>query len=169
MLATLTSQSSAADLMPGLCLRGLSLGFLFIPLTTGSLADLSPKEIGAGSGIINLTRQLGGSIGIAVLSALIDQRSTLHRDRLSAHVDAGNSVVSSWLNHAVGSLHHSGLSGVAAHDGALARLAGVIQREALVLSYNDMFLLIGLAFLLATPLIYLTSSKKAGVNMQSAH
>ncbi|HEY3331590.1 MAG TPA: DHA2 family efflux MFS transporter permease subunit [Capsulimonadaceae bacterium] len=169
LLANLTSQSSVDDLMPALHLRAFSLGFLFIPLTTASLADLTPRQLGAGSGIINLTRQLGGSIGIAMLATLVDHRSTFHRDRLADHIATSSQTAGTWTANVQAALMHGGMDTADAHTAAIGKLAAVIGREAAVMSFNDMYIVITLAFVIAAPLIYGLSKRTATGPMEGVH
>lgn len=152
-LSGLASQSGVDDTYWPLMARGAALGYLFIPLTVASLGGLKPQEMGEGSGFINLTRQLGGSIGIAAFSTLLVRRADFHRASLVSHLTDGNSALRDWTGQAESRLRTQGLSASDAHGGALGLLNSLVQRQALMLSFNDAYLLIGLAFVLALPLL----------------
>lgn len=153
MLGALTMDSSVGDVQPGLFVRGMSLGFLFIPLTIASLAQLKPEQMGAGSGIINLMRQLGGSIGIAALSTVFSRREVFHHDSICAGLNPANIALSPWLQHGQALLATRGMSASAAHAATLANLAGMVEQQASVMSFNDSFLVTMVLIVLMIPLI----------------
>src|SRR5919199_1269978 len=71
MLSTLTIDAGAHDLFWPLIFRGLGLGLIFVPLTNASMAELPVKDLHQGTGLYNLSRQLGGSLGIAIMATLL--------------------------------------------------------------------------------------------------
>ena len=168
-LSSLTAQSGVGDTFWPLAWRGLSLGFLFIPLTVASLGGLKPEEMGVGSGMINLTRQLGGSVGIAAFSTLLTRREALHRDAVASHVNAANPALRDWLAATQAHMQTAGFSAPDAHAGALGQLAALVERQAEVLSFDDAFLMIAVAFLLALPLIFVFQKGSGPVDTSAAH
>lgn len=168
-LSHLTGQTGTGDVFWPLMGRGLSLGFLFIPMTVASLGRLKPEEIGEGSGFINLTRQLGGSIGIAAFSTLLTRRQDFHRASLTEHLNHANPAVQNWLHGAQANLLAHGYTATDAVSGALGQLNGVVQKQAAILSFNDAFLMIGVAFLLALPLVFVFQKSATGVDTSAAH
>ena len=169
-LSTLTTDSGGAEVYWPLMARGMSLGFLFIPLTVSSLGNLAPDEIGTGSGLINLTRQLGGSIGIALSSTVLTRRITFHRASLVSYVNIGNDTVVTWLANTARHLQSSAdISIGAARTGALMQLSGLVDIQSYMLAFNDAYLIIGTAFVIAMPLILLFERPHAGTDMSSAH
>ena len=93
----ITLDTSAHQLFWPLALRGVAMGFLFLPLTLASLGSLVGKDIGAGTGLFNLARQLGGSAGIAFLSTFVDHRANIHRATLIERINPYNPVAQQWL------------------------------------------------------------------------
>jgi len=162
-------QSSLDDVLPGLMVRGLSLGFLFIPLTTASLSELAPQEMGAGSGIINLTRQLGGSIGIAVLSTLFTRRESFHHDALISRLGLENPALTTWLRHGQAMLEQRGMDAFSAHAAATSNLAAIVEQQASVLSFNDVFLMMVATISLMLPLISYMRRPGAGQTPPLSH
>jgi DHA2 family multidrug resistance protein len=116
-------------------INGLSIGFLFVPVNTVALGTLPAEEMGNGSGIINLMRNVGGSIGVSSLVTLLARRSQVHQTTLVAHYtpyDAGFIQAKLHLVHNV--LPHAGaLRG-------LRLLYGTLLKQAALLSYVDIFL-----------------------------
>jgi len=164
LLSILTSQSSGDDIAKGLYFRSLSMGFLFIPLTIASLSELEPHQMGAGSGIINLSRQLGGSFGIAILSTLFEQRTTLHRSQLICNITSGNPVVTATVQSYQHLFYHADAGIAKAHSMAFTLIDAQLQREAMMLSFNDIFLIIAAAFVVALPFAYMATGNKSKLN-----
>src|ERR1035437_10925041 len=97
MFFVFTSMLSKANLSSGevnfyipLLFRGIGLGFLFVPLTTMALANVSPHDMPQGTGLNNMMRQLGGSFGIAIMTTFISKRLAYHRVNLLDHINVYN-------------------------------------------------------------------------------
>src|SRR5512145_2220997 len=90
MLSDLTVESGVPDMTSPLLLRGLGLGFLFIPLTIVTLSDLGGKLVAHGVALFNFGRQMGGLVGIASLSTYLDHQAALNRGVLASYVASGN-------------------------------------------------------------------------------
>lgn len=133
-------------------LRGASLMICMIPINNIALGSLPPDRIKNASGLFNLTRNLGGAVGLAVINTALNDRWDLHLDRLRSAVNWGRDVAVERLDLLTGVLQ---APGVDAADAALKTVAGLVRREALVLAFGDVFLMLTLLFLamaLALPL-----------------
>ncbi len=143
-----------------LIMRGLAMGMLFIPITTLSLSTLRGKEIGQGASFTGMMRQLGGSFGIASISTFMARRNEMHRSDLVSKLNTDNVNVQSQ----VVAMQHSYMAKGATFDVALKRaygtLEGMIYKQASVLSYMDVFLYLGVMFLLCIPVILFVRNKK---------
>src|SRR2546425_11828540 len=84
--AHFTTESGMSDFSGPLIFRGVGLGLIFVPLPTLALADLPMSKIPNGTGLFNLMRQLGGSVGIALSATLVQRFTTIHRADLAANV-----------------------------------------------------------------------------------
>src|SRR5438034_925505 len=89
-MAHLTTAAGEADVRWALMLRGFGLGFLFTPINNAVYGNIDPRIAQQAAGLINLSRQLGGSFGIAVLGTYLNNHIELHRVQLIAHVSSGN-------------------------------------------------------------------------------
>ena len=118
-------------------------------------ASLKPSEAQQAAGLINLSRQLGGSFGIAILVNYVTVHTQIHRVDLLANVYPGNPLVDERLRMLTGNLLRHGYSPDAARRGALALLDQQIMRQASMLSYNDAWMLLLLTFLVVSPAIIL--------------
>jgi len=137
---------------PGL-FRGIGSGFIFVPMTTLSLATLAAEQMRNATALFNMLRTIGGSIGIAVLMSFLSQGTQMHQNHLIAHIHPYNPVLWQQLTLA-GSL--PGLGGDGMQGGAsLALIYGEVQRQALLLSFVDDFRLIAYLFFILTPVVFL--------------
>jgi MFS transporter, DHA2 family, multidrug resistance protein len=133
---------------PGI-LRGLGSGFIFIPLTTLSLGAVSVENMATASGLFNMVRTIGGSVGIAILVAMLTSGAQIHQNYLAAHVDPFQLDM---LLHA--SPAASGIIGNITRHGAAPMLGMVyvqIQRQAAVMAFIDDFRIIAYIFFVLTP------------------
>ena len=138
-----------------LILRGIGLGFLFTPINLVAFAGLKPNEIQQASGLINLTRQLGGSFGIAILGTYVQNQTVYHRTMLGSHIYAGNPALLERQQEIQNSLLTHGFTPAQAAGGWIGVLNQEVTRQAVTMAYNDGFLLILVLFLLAIPFVFL--------------
>jgi len=124
-------------------LRGSGMMFSMVPITNMSLATLSPERIKTASGLFNLTRNLGGAFGLAAINTLMNKRMDLHLARLHESVAWGHFRAEEVLANLTASMLPRGSDAPAA---ALARLAGLVRREALVMSLADVFFALTVLF-----------------------
>jgi DHA2 family multidrug resistance protein len=130
---------------------------MFLPLSLATLGPLPREEVGAGSGFYNLTRQLGGSFGIAVLTVVLDRQQAVHRSQLVQHLATTNPLLQQRIQEMSGWLE--GANGSA--EQALGLLSQQVDRQAALLAYADVFRLVALVFLLAMPLVLLLGKPSA--------
>lgn len=160
-LQTMNIDTGTGDVVIPLLIRGSALGCMFLPLILTSLAGLPNKEVGYASGIFNLTRQLGGSIGIAVLSTQLTHRSIIHAADLSANVSLSSPVTQQRLLMAQQHLVARGVPPIQAFFQSIGFIQSSVARQAATLSFEDGFRMIGASFLLALPLLVLLRKPKA--------
>jgi DHA2 family multidrug resistance protein len=168
-LGHLTTAAGESDVRLALIVRGAGLGFLFTPINNVAYASLKPSEAQQASGLINLSRQLGGSFGIAILATYVTVHTQLHRVDLLANVYPGNPLVEDRLRMLTANLMTRGYDPVAAHQGALALLDQQTMRQASMLSYNDAWLLLLLTFLCVSPAIILLRKPRGRAGAVEGH
>jgi MFS transporter, DHA2 family, multidrug resistance protein len=154
-LGHLTTNAGEADVRLALIVRGAGLGFLFTPINNVAYASLKPSEAQQASGLINLSRQLGGSFGIAILATYVTVHTQVHRVDLLANVYPGNPLVDERLRLLAANLVSHGYDLESARRGALALLDQETMRQASMLSYNDAWMLLLLTFVCVSPAILL--------------
>lgn len=152
-----------------LIVRGLGLSMLFIPVTTLSLSTLHGKQIGDGAAFTGMMRQLGGSFGVAVITTFISQRNLQHRTDLVSKLDITKRIV----QERVSGLEHGFIAKGITPDKALSSAHQVLDyavtKQAMVLSYMDVFLYIGVLFLIFVPVVLLIKgSRKQKVDLSQA-
>ena len=159
-LGHLSTASGEPDTRLALIIRGFGLGFLFSTLNGVVFASLKPQEVQQASGLINLSRQLGGSFGIAFLNTYIYNQEAYHRVNLVSNFYAGNSLYNQRIAGLTAGMVSNGMSLSDAHNTALRALNGTVMAQAATMSYNDAFLLLGITFVLAVPAVFLLHKPK---------
>ena len=150
-----TTLSGGGDFFWPLIVRGVGLGLVFVPLTNLALSDLPMHRIPQGTGLFNLMRQLGGSIGIALSATLLPRFEAVNRAALAEHVSRYDPIARERLASLANSMASHGASPAVAQSQALAIVARQVERQALMLSFERIFVLFGLAFVVALPLLLL--------------
>ena len=167
MTAGLTAQSSFAELWLPLSLRGVGTMFAMVPVNQLALGTLAPAMIKNASGLFNLMRNLGGAFGLAMINTLVIERSAAHRLHLAEGANWARPGVSDAMDGIAAAL--TPRLGEAADHAALARVSAMIAREAQVLAYNDVLVVIAALFALAVPLVLFVRAPKAGEGGGAAH
>ena len=154
LTAGLTNQASFAELLVPQALRGVALMFCYLPANLIALGTLPPDKLKNAAGLYNLTRDLGGAIGLALLVTAMNDRLHFHWNRLIEDINPARPAVQHFLDM---QMHRfDGLINGDPARAAIKLLADTVQREALVLTYNDVLMLLGVAFafgLLLMPLV----------------
>jgi DHA2 family multidrug resistance protein len=159
--AHFTTDSGMSDFFWPLIFRGIGLGLIFVPLTNLALADLPMSKIPNGTGLFNLMRQLGGSVGIALSATLVQRFTAIHRADLMQNVTAYSFATQARLAAIQQGLIAQGTALSQAPEKALMVLNGLVTRQALMLSFEQLFLLFGSCFVLSLPLLLLMHKPKS--------
>jgi DHA2 family multidrug resistance protein len=154
-LGHLSTAAGEPDVRLALIVRGAGLGFLFTPINNVAYASLRPSEAQQAAGLINLSRQLGGSFGIALLATYVTVHTQSHRVDLVANVYPGNRQVEERVAMLQGALQARGESEPQARQTALAVLDQEVMRQAAMLSYNDAWILLLITFVFVSPAVLL--------------
>jgi DHA2 family multidrug resistance protein len=153
MLSRLTIDAGAGDLFWPLVVRGVSLGFIFIPLTSASMAELKPWEIPQGTGMFNLTRQLGGSLGIAIVATMLSRFTFQAKSRLTEHVVTVGTDAQARLEFLANGMVAHGMNPAQARQQALMVMDRMITAQASVLAFSKIYIVSGVALCCAIPLM----------------
>jgi MFS transporter, DHA2 family, multidrug resistance protein len=151
-----------------LIMRGLGLGLLFVPITTLSLSTLSGKSIGEGAAFTGMMRQLGGSFGIAIITTFIARFGQQHRANLVSHLDITRTEVQDRVTALQRGFMSKGFSTDVALQKAYKVLDYGVTKQSTVLSYMDVFLYLGILFLVCIPIILLIKNGKTKISVSDA-
>jgi len=143
LMTQLTADWDFYELLVPQILRGMSLMICMVPINNVALGTLPPERIRNASGLFNLTRNLGGAVGLAIINTVLTQRTQEHYLRLSEHVQWGNPEALEQLHNMAGNFTAHGLDGPAI---AVKKMAGLVHQQAYVLSLIDVFLLLTFLF-----------------------
>jgi MFS transporter, DHA2 family, multidrug resistance protein len=136
-------------------IQGIGISLFFVPLSTLTLSSIPKPQMGTGSAIFNLLRNLGGSFGVAFITTFLSRRTQFHQ----LHLTEGFSIFDFKLQQAVPQLQsflqQRGFEGTTAQRGSLGALYGQLQRQAAMLGFNDVFYVLFLCFLFLVPLIWI--------------
>jgi DHA2 family multidrug resistance protein len=142
--------------------QGLALSLLFVPLTTLTLDGIPPVAIGNATSLYNLIRNLGGSFGIATATTLLARFGQINMARLAEHVDAYGQQTRALLQQLAAGFVAAGSDAVSAQQMALASLFGITARQASILSFIQIFRLLGVLCLIMLPLILILRRPQHG-------
>jgi len=156
----LTAEAGFYDLVFPNLIRSLGLVFIFIPVSVAALSDLPLNQRGNATGLFNLTRELGGSLGTAWMGKVVADGIATHSARLSEHISLYDPVVQEqWRD-----LMHRGMD-------PAANLMGRVTRQAMVLSFEDGFGITMVAIALGIVMVMLLKRPKPlrGAEPSAAH
>jgi DHA2 family multidrug resistance protein len=159
LTATLTNQASFGELVVPQVVRGVALMFCYLPANLISLSTLRPDMLKNAAGLYNLTRDLGGAIGLATIGTIMNNRMHFHWNRLIENINPARPAVQHFLEMQTSRFdpHFAGGGGPA----AVKLLGKLVYREAQVLAFNDVILLMGVLFVLGLCLMPLVRGQRS--------
>ena len=123
-------------------LRGIGMMFAMVPTNNIALGTLAPDRVKNASGLFNLTRNLGGAVGLAVINEVLNDRTDLHISRLQERVTWGNATATETLNMFTQRMQGMGDAAVM----AMKQLSQIVHRQAVVMGYGDAFFMLTLFY-----------------------
>jgi DHA2 family multidrug resistance protein len=160
MLSNSTLESGTSDFFLPLIVRGIGMAILFVPLTTLAIQDLHGPDIGQGTGLNNMSRQLGGSFGIAILTTLIHTKSGVVRTALLENINDYNPAFVERHQAQIQGFVSKGYSLSDAQQMANHAMEGLITKQTMLVTYDNLYLTIGIFVLFCIPIVYLQKFKK---------
>jgi DHA2 family multidrug resistance protein len=139
--------------------QAVGMALFFVPLAAATYVNIKREDMGNATGIFNLLRNLGGSIGVAFATTILSQRSQFHQTSLVEHLTPFNPAFQIRMQQL---LHHSGQGGggAAQSKGLFAFLYSQVLRHASMLGFNDTFWILGLLSILLVPLPFLMRARR---------
>ncbi|WP_241773081.1 DHA2 family efflux MFS transporter permease subunit [Erythrobacter sp. SG61-1L] len=157
----LTANSVGGDFVESQLLRGVGTVLAFLFLNQAAISSVPPQYAGDASGLFNAARNIGGSLALAAIATVQEQRLWFHSRRIEETLEANSLAVQD---------HVSGMAQMlGGTDTALRAISGSITREALVMTYNDMFWLLAVGILIVTPLVLLLRPLPKDISAAPAH
>lgn len=148
-------------------ISGSALGLVFVPLSTTALGDLPPEKVGNASGLYNLMRNVGGSVGIAAVNTIVTRHEQVHRTELvhnlapsfSAYQERVNSLTNTMLQH---------VGPGTATQRAYGLIQNSLSQQAILWSYIDDFRYLAVACAICVPVVFMLKKvvNKGGVSAE---
>jgi DHA2 family multidrug resistance protein len=135
--------------------QSLGMAFLFVPINTMAFYFIPKEKTNSATGIINLARNVGGSVGISVVTTMLARSSQVHQQILAANVNPLNPAYRQMMAGTTGALMAGGASHSLAAAQANGLLYSVVQRQAAMLAFVDNFRLLAIGALVIIPLMFL--------------
>jgi DHA2 family multidrug resistance protein len=144
----------------GRMMQAFGLAFLFIPINVAAFAYVPRDKTNMGTGIINLARNIGASVGIATVTTMLQRRSQAHESRLIERINPMNPAYQNMLNGTTGTLISHGANATRATAQAHSMIYGVLERQAAMLAFLDNFKMLGVVFFAIIPIFFLMKRPK---------
>jgi DHA2 family multidrug resistance protein len=167
MFTRLSPLTGTSDLQGPLLIRAFGTVFMFLPLNMATLGPIPKHDVGKAAGFFSLTRQLGGSIGVALLTVLLDTRTAFHRAVLLEKLDAWGPKTVDRVNLLTQAMIARGATPDVARGRALGILDGGVSLQALVMSFSDTFWATAALIVVTLPLVLLLG--KGGSKVEMGH
>jgi MFS transporter, DHA2 family, multidrug resistance protein len=150
-------------------ISGFGSGCVFVPLSTTTMAGLPNEQIGNASGLYNLLRNIGGSIGISVVNTIVYRHQQTHRNEIARHINAGNVSVVGELHALQQFLTTQGASAEDALNRAYALLNSTLSSQARLWAYVDDFRYMALVSFFCIPLVFLLKKAVGRGGVSAGH
>src|SRR5713226_1249304 len=160
----LTRDYDFYELLVPQILRGIGMMFAMVPTNNIALGTLPPDRVKNASGLFNLTRNLGGAVGLAVINQVLNERTDLHISRLHERVTWGNATAVETLNMFTQRLQGMGDAALM----AMKQLSQIVHRQAVVMGYGDAFFMLTM-FYFGLSLLVMLLKKPASASAEPAH
>ncbi|WP_131114031.1 DHA2 family efflux MFS transporter permease subunit [Lichenihabitans psoromatis] len=148
---------------------GMGLPLIFIPITTASYDGIPPEKTDQASALINMARNLGGSMGVSLAQTVLARREQFHQSRLVETVGSWNPFYGETLNRATQYYANQGGGGGTPSQKAVGWIGQQVQTQAAFLAYIDVFYALAIVSAVAVPLALTLRSVKAGKAPAGAH
>jgi MFS transporter, DHA2 family, multidrug resistance protein len=160
VLSQINIDTSGHTMFWPLLFRGVGMGLMFIPLSITTLGPVPKQDIASAASFFNLTRQLGGSIGIALLATFLAKRETFHYNTLAEHISRLNMTTQQYLGNLQSMLQAKGMDPVTAEQASYGMIMKVTKTQAMILSFEDVLFMVGSLFLASVILVIFLHSGK---------
>ena len=164
MLSGLNLNAGYWDIFWPQVMQGGAMACIFVPLSAAAMSHVRREKMGNATSIFNLMRNIGGSVGIAVMTTLLARRQQFHQNRLVEHIRPGQPHVEALLHQFTHYFVLRGSDAATASRQAYGAMFGMVQQQAAMLSFVEAFKVMGVVFLVMIPMVALLKDpKKHGV------
>jgi DHA2 family multidrug resistance protein len=168
MFVGLNLYIAQSNIIYPMLISGFAMGFVFVPLTTMTMATLPQDQIGNASGIYNLMRNTGGSVGISILAFLLARGSQVHQAYLTAHTTQYDPAFQQLVEQ-IKSTMAGAVDNMTATQQAYQTIYGMVVKQAMVLSYLDCFWILTVMCALCIPAAFLFKRVLHAKPVEGAH
>jgi DHA2 family multidrug resistance protein len=170
-LSRLNTNAGYWDIFWPQLLQGTSMGLLFVPLTTITNDSIPREQMGNATSLFNLMRNIGASIGIASVITIDARQTQRHINDLGAHVNSFSGVAQQMFESMRAGFMARGMDLATATKQAYGAMFGIVQQQAAMLAFVDVFFLLAIMFLACLPLILIMKrpTKQGGPGAGMAH
>ena len=141
--------------------RALGQPFVMLTLSNFAMNGIQPRDMPSASSLINMTRNLGGSIGIALLATALTSREHFHSQRIGESVTGFAAATQERLSVLTQSFVGQGFDSTTASNMALKAIDGIVRRESFVMAYNDGFFLVAMVLFACIGVLWFSDKVKA--------
>jgi DHA2 family multidrug resistance protein len=154
MMSHYTLDTTAGGVVNALLVQGVAFSFMMVPLSTVALSTIPRHRMTDATGLNSLLRQIGGSVGLAVFATLLSRSQVQAKAALATHVTATSPDALARLQMMTGAMLQRGFDHATAQLAAAKMMALTVMRQAMLLSFEHVFLWAGICFVLILPLVY---------------
>ncbi len=162
MLGSLNLQIGYWDIFWPQFFQGMSMGLIFVPLTTVTMSLIAREEMGNATSIFNLMRNMGGSVGIAMIATMLSRSTQAQYNVLGTHVSAFDMGTRGFLEQIRAGFVARGMDLYTATQAAYAALSGMVNQQAVMVAFVQLFRVLAVVFAAVVPLVFLMRRPKAG-------
>jgi len=164
----MSADTAGPELIAAQIVRALGQPLIMITLTNFAVNGVPPQLLPSASGMFNMMRNLGGSVGIATLATLLTNREHLHSNRIGEAVSLYDPGTQARLDALTQNFAAKGVDLAAAQDMAVKALDNIVRRDSFVMAYNDAFLILGVSLCACIAIVWLGNKVLGGAGAAEA-
>lgn len=169
MNAFMTADHSGDQLAFAQVVRALGQPLIMIPLSSLAMSRIAPEQAASASALFNMLRNLGGSVGIALISTFLTRREQFHSNIIGQSVTLFDPATQDRLNQMTASFAARGADMWTAHQQAVAMIDRLVRRESFIMAFNDCFFFFGCVLIVAAGTAFILKKSQAGGSAAGAH
>jgi DHA2 family multidrug resistance protein len=158
LLSHISLFTGPSDLFWPMIIRGVGTVMMFLPLSVATFGSIPKREVSAASGFYNLTRQFGGSVGVALLTTVLAKRVAFHRAVLVGDINSYSPHAMQYIAGLTQGFISKGADPVTAHERAMAVIDRTVNLQSSVMSFADTFKIVAWTFVFSIALLVFLGS-----------